>query len=218
MPKELGKRDLNKVTLRGKIMSVAEEVFIEKGFRLAKMDDIAERASITKRTLYKQYPSKLALIFQLFERYLKTLEVSFLSGRKNEKTPIAMIRHNYKALFEFTRTNEKFMRLYWMVDSNEFEGEIPKALTQRVNIMTQKIFKINKDAVEKAITAGQMIDVDPDLIVHLLSAINKGIFIHVNKQKRFEIADIHPLEIFNLLESILETGLYAGAKKEDGSR
>jgi AcrR family transcriptional regulator len=218
MPKEAGKRDLNKVTIRGKILSAAEEVFIEKGFRLAKMDEIAERASITKRTLYKQYPSKLALIFQLFERYLRTLEVSFLKGQKKEKTPIDIIKHNYKALFEFTKTNEKFMRLYWMVDSNEFEGEVPEGLTDRVNVMTKKIFKINKEAVEKAIAAGLMIDVDPELLVHLLSAINKGIFVHANKQKKFEIADIHPLELFKLLEAVLERGLYTKVKKEDAAR
>ncbi|MFH1154477.1 MAG: TetR/AcrR family transcriptional regulator [Pseudomonadota bacterium] len=214
MPKAQGKRDLNKVAIRGDIMSAAEEVFIEKGFRLAKMDEIAERSSITKRTLYKQYPSKVALIFQLFERYLRTLEMSFTDGQESQQSPISIIRQNYKALFEFTKNNEKFMRLYWMVDSNEFEGEIPETLIKRVNMLNKKIFKLNKDAVEKSIASGAMIDVDPELLVHLLSAINKGIFIHANKEKKFEIADINPDEIFKLLEIILENGLYIEGKKE----
>lgn len=215
MPKALGKRDLNRMTMRSKIMSVAKEAFIEKGFRLTTMDEIAERSSITKRTLYKQYPSKLTLIIRMFDMHLQTLEASLLQCRETEKSPVSVIKHNHKALFEFTKNNEKFMRLYWMVDSNEFEGEIPTALIKRVNILTKKIFKMNKEAVEKSISAGLMIDVDPNLLVHLLSATNKGIFIHANKEKKFEIADIDPWKIFKVFETILENGLYAGVKNED---
>lgn len=40
------------------ITQAASEVFIENGYHLAKMDDIAKKAGTTKRTIYKKFDSK----------------------------------------------------------------------------------------------------------------------------------------------------------------
>lgn len=42
----------------GEIVEAALELFVEKGFAGAKMDDIAKRAGVTKGTVYLYFPSK----------------------------------------------------------------------------------------------------------------------------------------------------------------
>lgn len=47
---------------RRQILDAARQVLVEQGFAAASMDDIAAAASVSKRTLYKYYPGKEALL------------------------------------------------------------------------------------------------------------------------------------------------------------
>lgn len=47
---------------RRQIRDAARRVLVEEGFAAASMDDIAAAASVSKRTLYKYYPGKEALL------------------------------------------------------------------------------------------------------------------------------------------------------------
>jgi AcrR family transcriptional regulator len=73
----------DKKTLKeANIITAAEKVFMEVGFKNAKMDDIAREAGITKVTLYSYFQSKenlyLALTYRalqlLIERYYESIE------------------------------------------------------------------------------------------------------------------------------------------------
>jgi AcrR family transcriptional regulator len=48
-------------TRRETILNAAKDVFLEQGYDLATMDDIAERAGTTKRTVYAHFENKEAL-------------------------------------------------------------------------------------------------------------------------------------------------------------
>ena len=51
-----------------RLLDVATEVFLDKGFKGASMSEIAHRAGASKQTLYARYPSKAALFAALVER------------------------------------------------------------------------------------------------------------------------------------------------------
>ena len=51
-----------------RLLDVATEVFLDKGFKGASMSEIAQRAGASKQTLYARYPSKAALFAALVER------------------------------------------------------------------------------------------------------------------------------------------------------
>jgi TetR/AcrR family transcriptional regulator, mexJK operon transcriptional repressor len=51
-----------------RLLDVATEVFLNKGFKGASMGEIARRAGASKQTLYARYPSKAALFAALVER------------------------------------------------------------------------------------------------------------------------------------------------------
>ena len=54
---------------RAQLLSSALEVFVAQGYHAAAMDDIAERAGVSKPVLYQHFPGKLDL-------YLALLDVS----------------------------------------------------------------------------------------------------------------------------------------------
>jgi AcrR family transcriptional regulator len=58
---------------RGQLIDVAEQVFLERGYHLATMDDIARRAGMSKKTIYLVFPSKAALFDALLTERLAHL-------------------------------------------------------------------------------------------------------------------------------------------------
>ena len=53
---------------RAQLLESALEVFVAHGFHSAAMDDIAERAGVSKPVLYQHFPGKLDLYLALLDR------------------------------------------------------------------------------------------------------------------------------------------------------
>ena len=57
----MGKIEQNREHKRRTILASAQAVFLEDGYVSASMDRIAEQAQVTKQTVYRYFPSKIAL-------------------------------------------------------------------------------------------------------------------------------------------------------------
>ena len=53
---------------RAQLLESALEVFVAQGYHAAAMDDIAERAGVSKPVLYQHFPGKLDLYLALLDR------------------------------------------------------------------------------------------------------------------------------------------------------
>lgn len=53
---------------RAQVLQIAEEMFARDGFHHVSMDDIAERAEVSKPVLYRHFPSKLDLYLAVVDR------------------------------------------------------------------------------------------------------------------------------------------------------
>lgn len=202
------KLEEKKLALRKKILESAKEVFLEKRYSSVTTDEIAEHAGITKRTLYKYFPSKLALFINMYDDYLQKLGADMAATAKIKVPSNDIIIMLWDVFFNFTKSNEKFMRLYWMLDSDEFEGELPKELIDYVKKHISNVFKTLVPVYDKMRNEGRIMDVDPMLLMHLISAINKGIFIQVSKERRFNVADLSADDLNGLMKIILRDGLF----------
>ena len=59
---------------REQLLGAAQEVFVANGYHAAAMDDIAERAGVSKPVLYQHFPSKLELYLALLDQNAEVLE------------------------------------------------------------------------------------------------------------------------------------------------
>ncbi len=75
------------------ILRCATELFAEKGFIPTTMDDVAERANITKRTLYRYVKSKDDLLFAIHDTFSGYAWVTEASHQREE--PDAALRRAY---------------------------------------------------------------------------------------------------------------------------
>ena len=58
---------------RKQLLGAAQEVFVAHGYHAAAMDDIAERAGVSKPVLYQHFPSKLELYCALLDQHAEHL-------------------------------------------------------------------------------------------------------------------------------------------------
>ena len=58
---------------RGRLIQAAEDVFLERGYGLATMDDVSRRAGMSKKTIYQLFPTKQALFAALIAQYTEHL-------------------------------------------------------------------------------------------------------------------------------------------------
>jgi AcrR family transcriptional regulator len=203
-----GKQVFNKRMKQLVITQAAKELFLEHGYGTITVDQIAVRAGVTKKTLYSHFPSKLALFVHVFDDYLQQLHTEMSAVLDEGHRLDILLRRLTATLFEFTKRNEKFMRLFWTLGTEEFDGLIPEELVNRIKMWNRAMIDEVVRVSEEPQNRGLMKDYDPELLFHLMSAINKGIFLHTNKSYRFKIALLDPEELYNLMIDLVEKGLF----------
>lgn len=109
---------------RAQLLDVALEVFVGQGYHSAGMDEIAERAGISKPVLYQHFPSKLDLYLALLDLGAQALvdrvSIALTSTRDNRQRVSAAVEAYfafvddpsgaYRILFESDLFNDKLVR------------------------------------------------------------------------------------------------------------
>lgn len=68
-----------KAATREKLLRAAAEVIAEKGYRAASLDEIAERAGLTKGAVYSNFDSKEDLFFAVVEKFSVSPDLSMFA-------------------------------------------------------------------------------------------------------------------------------------------
>ena len=105
---------------RRQLLDAALEVFVHHGYHAAAMDEIAERAGVSKPVLYQHFPGKLelylALLDQSVDNLLETVRDALGSTTDNKQRVAA----TFGAYFEFVVGKGQAFRLVFESDlSNE---------------------------------------------------------------------------------------------------
>jgi AcrR family transcriptional regulator len=109
---------------RAQLLESALEVFVAQGYHAAAMDDIAERAGVSKPVLYQHFPGKLdlylALLDQSCDRIVDATRQALLSTEDNKQRVAATMHVFYdyvsnaggafRLVFESDLTNEPAVR------------------------------------------------------------------------------------------------------------
>jgi len=113
-----------RVERRAQLLESALEVFVAQGYHAAAMDDIAERAGVSKPVLYQHFPGKLELYLALLEKSCDSMIEKVreaLDSTQDNKERVARTVHAfydyvgsesgaYRLIFESDLTNEPAVR------------------------------------------------------------------------------------------------------------
>jgi AcrR family transcriptional regulator len=101
---------------RKQLLAAAQQVFVAQGYHAAAMDDIAERAGVSKPVLYQHFPGKLELYLALLDTHCDALidrvRRAMAATTDNEER----VRGATQAYFDFVDHESEAFRLVFESD------------------------------------------------------------------------------------------------------
>lgn len=137
---------------KDRILDAALDVFSDKGFHLATVDEIAERAGVGKGTLYRYFPNKEGLFNELVRLQLEDLEMQAGKVLDGHDDVLTMISKYVRVYFEFFDRNQ---RLYHLIarESLEVGDQVQdlyfKKVMRRIPVLKLKIHEATQKGLFK---------------------------------------------------------------------
>jgi AcrR family transcriptional regulator len=132
---------LSRDARRAQLLGAARDVFAAQGYHAAAMDDIAERAGVSKPVLYQHFPSKLELYRALLTTYADELLGrlrSALETTNNEQR----LRGAVTAYFDFVASEGQSFRLVFESDLRsepEMAAVLDRVLSQCIDLVADAV-------------------------------------------------------------------------------
>src|SRR5919198_4424216 len=127
---------------RKQLLAAAQQVFVAQGYHAAAMDDIADRAGVSKPVLYQHFPGKLDLYVALLDTSCEAIvraTESALRSTGDNKQRVAATMH---AFYEYVANAQGAFRLVFESDlTNE------PAVRERVERVTQECAELISEVI-----------------------------------------------------------------------
>jgi len=116
---------------RAILLTAALEVFTAAGYHSAAMDEIADRASVSKPVLYQHFPSKLDLYLAVLDLHIDSLVFELQKAISSTPDNSKRVHATVVAYFEFIENEGEAFRLLF-----ESDMSVEPQVRERLNRMT----------------------------------------------------------------------------------
>lgn len=101
---------------RKQLLEAAQEVFVAQGYHAAAMDDIAERAGVSKPVLYQHFPGKLDLYLALLDVHCDAIIEKMRNAMSSSTDNKVRVAAATSAYFDFVDHESEAFRLVFESD------------------------------------------------------------------------------------------------------
>jgi AcrR family transcriptional regulator len=126
---------------RGQLLIVASDVFVDRGYHAAGMDEIAERAGVSKPVLYQHFSSKLELYLAVLNRHVDNLVSGVQQALSTTTDNRQRLRAAVQAFFDFIEHDGQGYRLIFEND-NVTEAEVAAQVRVATESCTDAVFAL----------------------------------------------------------------------------
>ena len=116
---------------RAQLLAAALEVFTAAGYHSAAMDEIADRAGVSKPVLCQHFPSKLDLYLAVLDTHIDSLVFAIQRAIQSTPDNAKRVQATIGAYFDFIEAEGEAFRLLFESDMN-----VEPAVRERLNRMT----------------------------------------------------------------------------------
>ncbi|CAB4660053.1 MAG: TetR family transcriptional regulator [Actinobacteria bacterium] len=116
---------------RAQLLTAALEVFTAAGYHSAAMDEIADRAGVSKPVLYQHFPSKLELYLAVLDIHIDSLVFAIQRAIASTPDNSNRVRATVVAYFNFIDSEGEAFRLLF-----ESDMSVEPAVRERLTRMT----------------------------------------------------------------------------------
>lgn len=127
---------------RAQLLRAAQDLFVEQGYHATVMDQIAERAGVSKPVLYQHFPGKLELYLAILDHHNAALVHSVSSAAASSQDNKTKVAAAVQAYFAFVEADGAAFRLV-------FESDLTSdpLVRDRVNSAERRLADIVTDII-----------------------------------------------------------------------
>jgi len=107
---------LSRSARRTQLLGAAQQIFVRSGYHAAAMDEIADRAGVSKPVLYQHFPSKLELYLALLDQHTGALVDAVRNALASTHDNKQRVAATIAAYFEFVDRDGEPFRLVFESD------------------------------------------------------------------------------------------------------
>lgn len=173
------RKNREKLARRKAILDAARNVFFEKGFHSATMEQIARMAELSKGSLYLYFQNKEELYASILIQGLEILCKRFekaVSGVEDWET---QIRNIGKAYYSFFKEERNYFQILFFLRHGEIASKVSGPVSQACFDKGLSCLEILGRAIEAGMSKGEIRGQNPmELAVILWGALNGIILLH----------------------------------------
>jgi len=172
------RKEREKQARRETIMASAQELFFAKGFNATTMDEIAQRAELSKGALYLYFASKEELYVSVMSEGLAILFDRTEEAFKLGLPPDQMIRKFGEVRYRYYLDYREYYRIFFFLEHRDVAQQLPRELIQDNLEKGIRNFQRFIEVIQQGIDQGIFAPVDPrKAAVAFLGATNGVLFL-----------------------------------------
>jgi len=172
------RKEREKQARREAIMAGAQELFFAKGFNATTMDEIAQRAELSKGALYLYFASKEELYVSVMSEGLAILFDRIEEAFKLDLPPDQMIRKFGEVRYRYYLDYREYYRIFFFLEHKDVAQQLPRELIQDSLEKGVRNFQRFIEVIQQGINQGIFAPVDPrKAAVAFLGATNGVLFL-----------------------------------------
>ncbi|WP_413061883.1 TetR/AcrR family transcriptional regulator [Sphingomonas carotinifaciens] len=151
------------------VLTGAREAFCCRGIDGTSMEEIAAAVGVSKHTIYRRYPGKMALLDAVVTRDLERLAEAFVEGDGAEN-PLASLKRASRHFFGFCLSPDNVRFMAFLTSEAAYSEELRTRFAAWNRIMSAPML----DRIRHAQAAGLLRQADPTCLYHLLGDLLDG--------------------------------------------
>ncbi len=149
--------------LAEEIIRVAAEGFSARGYRATTLDDVAQKAGISKVTLYRYCHSKEELLIKVFERTIAVFhaELHRICAQRipPEEKLRQIIRHQVRLMAE----HRDFLTVFFSEESH-----LPPAMAERTRQEKREYNLLIENVIRQGMEEGVLVSMPPQILTFII--------------------------------------------------
>lgn len=155
------RRNREKLARREAIIACARELFLAKGFNATTMDEIAQRAELSKGTLYLYFNSKEELYVTVMSEGLKILFDRIEETFNSDLPPDQVIRKLGEVYYRYYLDHRDYFRILFFLEHGDVSKQLPRELIQENLDKGVRCLQLFAGVVQNGMEEGIFSPVDP---------------------------------------------------------
>jgi TetR/AcrR family transcriptional regulator len=136
------RKDREKEQRREEILNAAQAIFFAKGLQTTTMDEIAERAELSKGTLYLYFRSKEDLYLAVLLRGTEIMYHMFLDMAQKPIPILHRLKGLAEAYFHFYRSYPDYFRMLDFFETPHFHKQVSEEMHQQCSRANQRMWDL----------------------------------------------------------------------------